>query len=451
MKIFSEAYCLSVALLVAVFSQPVLGQNAASPPPGYFDIPAGFDFPADKRLLEQYRSQPSIAAQRIHAWNLLGGLTRPTPDGKFSIFETWFSEDETFASGVSNLRGRGSSMPTPRFSVPRQFGASRGTNDAAAPAAPGSAVLSFVLYNFAGYNHVRTNRLFQASALDNLVKNGAFDVKIPQSRTIPPFPSNAVVLKTVWWPVAKDKVSAMPIWDPEANPPQAAGNPLPTWSRFIGVDATRPVPAGETGDITFDGQTKRNSHIVGIGGFHARVLEDRDVVDAVNNQTLLAQVAQSSFGRPLAVGDFAVLVALHVTTKEIDDWVWATYWWHDRPSDGPFAQNRVGAISGVWRNYLMDVAYDLNLPAERDGSPHVTFDPWLEARFSDGGHGGGGVVSNCMNCHNRASWPNRPAASCPNNRCFLPIYRGNPDFEDPAYASGRLRTDFLWSIPDLAN
>ena len=175
------------------------------------------------------------------------------------------------------------------------------------------------------------------------------------------------------------------------------------------------------------------------------------MVDSVNGQPFLAAVAQASFGRPLAVGDFAVLVALHATTKEIDDWVWATYWWHDKPSDGPFAQNRVGSISGVWRNYLMDVSYDLNLPTEKDGGPHVTFDPWLEARFADGGHGGGGVVSNCMNCHNRASWPRRTADTCPSRRCFLPVYRGNPDFEDPAYAPGRLRTDFLWSIQDLAN
>src|ERR1700742_5310783 len=55
MKTFSQVHFLSAALLVAAFSQPALGQNAPTPPPGYFDIPAGFDFPADKRLLEQYR------------------------------------------------------------------------------------------------------------------------------------------------------------------------------------------------------------------------------------------------------------------------------------------------------------------------------------------------------------------------------------------------------------
>ena len=50
-----------------------------------------------------------------------------------------------------------------------------------------------------------------------------------------------------------------------------------------------------------------------------------------------------------------------------------------------------------------------------------------------------GIVSNCMNCHNRAGW--RPTD-------FRPIFRGKPDLAgDPAYKAGQLRTDFLWSLP----
>jgi hypothetical protein len=90
-------------------------------------------------------------------------------------------------------------------------------------------------------------------------------------------------------------------------------------------------------------------------------------------------------------------------------------------------------VKDVWRNYLMSATFDLNLPREPDNTPHITFNPWLEAHFRQG------IVSNCMNCHNRASYP-------PLN--FLPIYRGDPDLQnDPTYAAGRLRTDFLWSVP----
>ena len=129
----------------------------------------------------------------------------------------------------------------------------------------------------------------------------------------------------------------------------------------------------------------------------------------------------------------------HLTTKEIDDWVWATFWWHDRPDQGPFAADRTDNVKGVWRNYLMSTSYDLNLPLESDGKPHIAFNPWLEAGFPSG------IVSNCMNCHHRAA-----ARHCL-RLGFLPISRGNPDPSDPAYAAGKLRTDYLWSIIFRAN
>jgi hypothetical protein len=137
-------------------------------------------------------------------------------------------------------------------------------------------------------------------------------------------------------------------------------------------------------------------------------------------------------GRTLQEGDLVVFAGTHLTTKEIDDWVWGTFWWHDRPDAGPFAADRPATVKGVWRNYLLSASYDLNLPRESDGKPVIAFNPYLEAHFKDG------VVSNCMNCHHRAASPN-PG--------FKPIFRGDPDPNDRAFAPGLLRTDFLWSIP----
>lgn len=299
---------LFIVSAVSMAAQQTLAQTS-SPPSGYIDIPPGFDFPADKRLLEHYRAQPNLPAQRLHAWNVFAGMTQPTPDGKNAIFETWFSEDETFDPGTSALRAARTAGR--RFQVPAQFRAPRGAPAARVAAdveaAGRTAVLSFVLYNFPAYDHVRRNKLHQSSVLDALAKNGAWDAKIPQNRTVPPFPPASVVLKTVWWPVAKDKISAMPIWDAELNPPLAGGNPPGSWARYIGIDAVRPtIPAGETADIVYDGQVKRGSHIVGLRNFHFVVL-DADAVAGVNSDGLLANVAQRSFGRALEVGDFAVL------------------------------------------------------------------------------------------------------------------------------------------------
>src|SRR5262249_4954859 len=127
-------------------------------------------------------------------------------------------------------------------------------------------------------------------------------------------------------------------------------------------------------------------------------------------------------------------------TKEIDDWTWSTFWWHDQPDAGPFAADRPSEVKGVWRNYLMTIADDQVTPREPDSSPRVAFNPWLEARFQNG------ILSNCMTCHHRASFP--PAAGTG----FLPVRRGAPNpAADPALAPGRLQLDFLWSIIDRAN
>jgi hypothetical protein len=420
------------------------GQQPA-PPPGYFDIPTGFDFPANKQTLEQYRTSGNLSAQRLHVWNVFAGMTQRTPDNKFAIFETWFSEDEAFEVGPQP-QAIGPRRIVRRFRQPTQFLPTPGEP---APQAAGTALLSFVLYNFPAYNQIRTKRLYLSSELDTLQQTGAADSKIPNNRTIPAFPNEAVSLKTVWWPIAKDQMTALPVWDPESNPPRVTGNDFPTWARVVAVDPTRNnIPANEATSIFFMGKSFPNSHVVGLDSFHAVKLDAAAVQNAMQHP-IVARVAQQVLGRPLEEGDNLVFVGTHLTTKEIDDWVWATFWWHDRPNDGPFAADRTANVTGVWRNYLMSASYDLNLPLEPDGKPHIAFNPWLEARFRDKAVGnissdGNGMVSNCMSCHNRASYPPLPTG-------FMPIKRGNPDLQnDPAYAAGRLRGDFLWSVPDQA-
>jgi hypothetical protein len=417
------------ALVVAASSAHVVAQQAG-PPPGYFDIPAGFDFPANKQTLEQFRTSGNLSAQRLHVWNVFAGMTRPTPDGRFPIFETWYSEAEAFQTGPVP-QAAGPRRVIRRFKDPDQF---RSLPGAPAPQAAGTALLSEVLFNFANYNHVRTKKLFLRDELDNLRQTGAADAKIPNNKTVPPFPAEAISLKTIWWPVAKDKVTPMPIWDPESNPLIPSGNHYSTWARVVAIDPTRTnIPPDERMTVDFLTQPRPDSHVVGLSAFYFRELDEQTATLAMQNGRL-ANFVNDVLGRPLQAGDFVVFLGTHLTTKEIDDWVWATFWWHDRPNDGIFAADRPDKVTGVWRNYLMSASYDLNLPREADNSPHITFNPWLEAHFRQG------IVSNCMNCHNRA-------AVTSVNLNFLPIRRGNPDLQnDPAYRAGSLRTDFLWSI-----
>jgi hypothetical protein len=248
-----------------------------------------------------------------------------------------------------------------------------------------------------------------------------------------------MTIKTVWWPVAGDGKTAIPIWDNDPAQRVQDGNDLTTWKRVVVADGQRmTVPDGEFTDARYRNKPFPHSHVVGVGSFYGfKVDEATAEAIASNPDPGLRTSVQQALGRSLRVGDFMVLVAMHATSKEIDDWTWQTFWWHDKPNEGPYAADRPDAVKGIWRNYLVANADDQVKPPEPDNSPHIGFNPWLEARFPNG------PLSNCMSCHHRASYPGTVS--------FLPVIRGLPDTaNDPAFADGRLQTDFMWSIIDRA-
>jgi hypothetical protein len=372
--------------------------------------------------LDLMRARGDIRLQRRHVWNLLVHITRPGADGR-PLFESWYGEDEAFSTGDRDAMPRGIR------------GFARTAADNAPSQTADAPVLTYTLYNDAAYRHIRDNRLYLAATLDRLRIAGSADRTVVSDRAVPAFPTDAVVLKTAWWPVARTGVTAMPVWDPAQNPPRDGGNGYASWQRVVAIDPSA-VTAAPDGAVDFAGRTFTDVHHVGLDAFHyvrvdgpmaERIMRDRDSRKAI----LIA------LGRPLAAGDYLVLAGASLATREVPDWIWATFWWHDHPDDGPFAAGRPRQLTAAWRDYLLRVAFDETTPKAADGGPHVCFNPWLEARFPDGGHGGG-TESNCMACHRRASYP-------PVN--FLPVTRGTADLaHDRAYAPGQLRTSFLWAI-----
>jgi hypothetical protein len=422
MKAMGFSKSAACAMLVLLASSAAFAQT------GYFGIPDGFDYPADKARLEVYRRDQNLSALRKHSWMLFAGMTQTTPDGT-PYWETWFRESEAF-------RPAGPTPQGPRriirqFATPTQLKA-----QGLEPHAPGQSTMSFVLFNQETYDHVRMNGLYQISKLQSI--NASFPNSTTwDQRKIPDFPARAMSLKTIWWPAAGDRITPLPIWDNVPANPASQGNPWSTWKRVVGVDASRTqVPAGETMTISFEGISHPGTHVVGRNQFYA-VPVTADTIQAINQAIQdgdagLQLDVQGALGRNLQVGDYLLFLGFHVTSKEIDDWTWSTLWWHDRPDDGPFAADRPDEVKGVWRNYLMTNADDQVTPREPDGSPRIGFNPWLEARFQNG------ILSNCMTCHHRASYPQTN---------FLPIRRGPPDPNtDPAFRPGRLQTDFMWSV-----
>ena len=244
---------------------------------------------------------------------------------------------------------------------------------------------------------------------------------------VPEFPRSAIALKLIWYPVRRDRPTVLPIWDGDPVNPDARGNPDDTWRRTITIDPSLPDGEGAAGagegsaGVTPGGSGGDGSRGVPLGAFLHHTLD---------SAAELAAARQIAGDPSLSPGDYVVLLGMHVTTKEIPDWVWATFWWHDRPDEGRFASGRPAAITGAASHYLMDVAYSAETPPEADGSPHACMNPWLEARFP------GGLHSNCLTCHQRAAFGARD---------YLPVTRHALAASDP-YFAGKTTTDFLWTL-----
>jgi len=389
----------------------------------YKPIPQGFDFPANEADLLAALGSGNIARMREHAWMVFAGLTqpaRPTDPASEAVWETWYSGDEVFSAGATP---QGVRKLQRKFRIPRQFASQEGM---AQPQAVGESQLAFTLFNQELKDHTRQNKLYLKATLQSI--NSAWTAQTPAvDRKVKDYPPSAMSLKIVWKLVKKTGVTPLPIWDDQPRVPVSPPQPISTWKRVVVVDPSREiVPPSETKNVSLLGKQFPNSHVVPLKAFYHFAL----------NAAQAAQVNSTGAESNASEGDFMVVTAMHYTTKEIPNWVWATFWWHDKPNDGPYSKNRPDGtvLKAPWSNYLMDVSYDMDSPKESDNTANAVFNPWLEARFPNG------VNSNCMTCHQRAVWsPQHPVPA------FLPVTRGAATPSDPLFQNGT-KADFLWSL-----
>jgi len=327
-------------------------------------------------VLIAQRDRGDVVAIRAHAWSLWDQLAA------HDAWASWAATEQLFQHAPK---------APPRFRTPRPFANAGALDVETLP------VMFDVRFDPVAARHLAIQHLGERTVLAS-------------APAVPAFPSDALAVKLTWYAVKAHGLTAMPIWDGE--PARERGNPDRSWQRAIAVDPERAViPDGETAMVELAGRTSE-ARVVPLAQFISRELETDGEVES-------ARLA--AHDPTLARGDFVALVAAHVTTKEIPDWTWQTYWWHDRPDAGRFAADRPTALHGVAANYLMDATYSTDQPC---------FNPWLEARFPDG------LASNCVTCHQRAIVG---AAD------YLPVTRGRMRDDDP-YLAGHVQTDFLWSL-----
>ena len=175
----------------------------------------------------------------------------------------------------------------------------------------------------------------------------------------------------------------------------------------------------------------------------------------------------------VSAGDYAILVGMHVTSREILRWTWQTFWWTAdpaapaAPSTSAIAAARpLSALDAAAAHYAMAPAYQMVAPAQpvnggKDvGAAVIGYNPHLEAGFDPGTfqivrtiNAGTpqaitnryGVETNCMTCHGFAAYDPAVDYSADGNRekpYAADFYLSRNDAE----FSGKLQLDFAWSI-----
>jgi hypothetical protein len=157
-------------------------------------------------------------------------------------------------------------------------------------------------------------------------------------------------------------------------------------------------------------------------------------------------------------GNLGLLVAMHVTGKEISEWTWQTFWWSPTPNDS-LGFDRPASIGAPWNNYQMNTAYQMVTPSRSgpSGKPRIAFNPYLETSLCSSPQTDCanstwyGVSTNCMSCHRMAAWKDTVTIDSTGGKHggitgppYVPASYVNA--ANPKVFGRYAKTDFLWSV-----
>lgn len=451
------------------------------------DIPSsGWDYPQPAGAVQNWVKTRDTSRARTHGWWLWAALNQQarTPGGTAPLWRGWCTATQAYAAtggeppatagaaapaaqpaGLALGANRdsnndGSSDPIqlpggPTYPVPSQLRGGKcyqngSLTDGASFANNGDVMVAGVIYNGPAFNWIRNNGFYLQSKLNrSLPARG-------QIGSIGQMPPGSVVLKPMMWPVPAVGYSALPVWDGPTrdNGTYAGFENKALWPRAVAVTA-------QTGGPARTNVTYLHGVQIATGGSAPITYSQAPVARVTQfyhyrpnlagmeecDRALLDASALWAYNRRFQQGDYLILIAMHIMTKEQPAWTFQSTYWSDRPDEGQEARNRpnIPNALGPWRNYKMASTY--GVPASTNPPVWgVHFNPYIELAADHP------IQTNCMNCHHRAAWPARGAAKTGQYLTSLPTDPGkigvvatsNAIFRDLAL------TDNQWSLPNRA-
>jgi len=434
MKKFSHTIFLvfiSLIIITSVSCNEEASNEGASVGFVFVAFPEDIDIPAGMSTVQGWIDDQDDDSIRVHSWEIWRGLTADsgqTFNGRMlPVWETWYTPQEIFPSdpvNISAFRTRATNFENPHENFKDEIISSQ-------------SITSFVKGNRLYADHIWNN---QYNVADVLTELNAFFNDISQEtidRKIFGLPQGTTALKPVFMLVKQSGLTAVPYWRGAANSSNTT-NPTPdTWNQCVAVDPSDEM-VGQQVSMSCNG-TNQTMNVISLSEFHFIELTKLEVDEM--SQTVIGFVGTAE------EGDFVILVAMHVTTKEIPNWTWQTFWWDPDPDNASFPAeerpaDKIAQLTAPWNNYVNCTAYYMVDPPVTGTEPKICFSPHLETGLTSID----GIESNCMTCHHRATWGTGGS------------FGGGLDYQANGFISDTdsdfddvTRLDFLWSITRAAN
>lgn len=417
----------------------------------------GFTFPEDSTKIYGWLKDQDTTSITKHAWGIWAGLTSPSKQvfqgDSLLVFETWFGVDElSIMSSSGDKQGGCDQMKKKKrtsLKVPRQFVHGQLLLNKEAVIDTSFSLFETVSYSPPAACFATSNLIFNQSTLDSYkVKDGI--------GKIPSFPNDAITTKPVYFTgkPTKDGLIQVPVWPGSPNPAKVF--PPSNWNAFVYADIANKQPKNKNlVPVTVPNPTPAQ--------IQAATCNVNDFINfGVDAEMANYLNKHQDKGSKLnfVVGDLVLLVAMHVTSKEISNWTWQSFFWTPN-ADSPLAPSSKFAASlrpkqlyGAASHYAVTTAYAMVWPNQPISggtntgvTPIIAFNPYLEASLSKFNNTNVlnqnyqyGVQSNCMTCHALATESGSLGYSADQ---YI-------DMKDKQFIN-EVQLDFAWSIQGNMN
>ena len=476
---------LSVVLGVVAVTAFTTGRggwraNPSESGPGtyvYMPAPPVRTYPSSQATIQRWIDADDSVRIRRHAWDIWESITHSTLFNQ-PIWQTWYSGYELFEDSTNETRAKARGVhglvQFERRVIPRGRRAPRlPRSPDGIPFDLAERTFAFNRFTQSAAQFIWKNRLNQGNTLRDtlnaLVANGT-PIASQQVLTSPDSTdASQFVIKTVFQFVSGTELTAVPYWaGDDTTFVYDTLNPVPSrWRQAVALDPLNKYKSGDSVLMVVNNEPPRKLRVAHLDEFYSIKITPADSVHfshfgpingdfiGVANDTSAQAVYMAM--RP---GNIGLLMAMHVTGKEIPNWTWQSFWWANNPNNTYYGHDRPVSIKTPWNHYNMTAGYAMT---HANGSRLIAFNPYLEtslegkipdtvATRSDS-LSWTGVITNCMACHRRAAigWGGNAdtlGTTPPYGPAMFVKAGDSVVFTQPVNGVRVpvLKTDFLWSV-----